>query len=297
MGRPCLVNNGDIYGTYKVIERDNKKSGHFVYFKCQCLYCKKIISKRGTNLRNGNSIICKCQQGLDMINRTFGDVTVIEKTNKHSTDKSIIYKCKCNKCGFVQEFAGTRLRRDEIHCQQCYIPKTTLIDLTGQQFNLLKVLYRDTERPTDHKHDAYWICECQNCGTKTSVRSYDLRHRVYSCGCIKSKGEYLIAKMLKENNISFQKEYTFDDCKDIDKLKFDFAIFNNNKLLYLIEYDGIQHFKPGIGGWNTIDNFKGIQKRDMIKNKYCKQHNIPLIRIKYDEEITLDKILLKEVFK
>lgn len=296
MGRHSLTNIGDIYGTYKVIERDKEKSGHFAYFKCKCLYCGKEINKRGTDLRKGNSIICKCQQKLDIIGKIYGDVKVIRKTEKHSIDKCIIYECQCIKCGALQDFASNRLKRDEIHCQICYKPKTTLIDITGQQFNLLKVLYRDDSKPKGHFNDVYWICECQNCGAITSIRGYWLRNGAYSCGCIKSKGEYSIAKLLKENNINFKKEYTFDDLKDINKLRFDFAILDkNNKLLYLIEYDGIQHFESRSGGWNTLKNVYETQRRDKIKNDYCKKHNIPLIRIKYDEDITLDKILLKEI--
>lgn len=75
---------------------------------------------------------------------------------------------------------------------------------------------------------------------------------------------------------------------------FDFAIFTeDNTLSHLIEYDGIQHFEDGVknSGWNTIENYKKTHLRDEYKNKYCEEHKIKLIRIKYDEEITLNKIL------
>jgi hypothetical protein len=60
-----------------------------------------------------------------------------------------------------------------------------------------------------------------------------------SCGCIFSKGEAKVEKCLKEMNIFFKREYSFEDLKT-DKnypMRFDFAIFNkNNTLQCLIEY-------------------------------------------------------------
>jgi len=49
-----------------------------------------------------------------------------------------------------------------------------------------------------------------------------------------------------------------------------------------IEYDGMQHYK-------SIEHFGGsaaleiIQLHDLIKDEYCGEYNIPLLRIKYDQ--------------
>ena len=65
----------------------------------------------------------------------------------------------------------------------------------------------------------------------------------------------------------------------------------------MIEYDGEQHFEKNIQntGWNTKENFKKIQKRDLLKNKYCLNNNIPLIRIPYThkENIVIEDLLLE----
>ena len=53
------------------------------------------------------------------------------------------------------------------------------------------------------------------------------------------------------------------------------------KLLYLIEYDGIQHFDKNHQFGNKEETLKNIQERDKIKNNYCLEHKIPLIRIPY----------------
>jgi len=108
-------------------------------------------------------------------------------------------------------------------------------------------------------------------------------------GCPKcrfSKGEKIISEFLISNNISFESQYKFDECKNIRKLPFDFYLYDNK---ICIEYDGIQHYKP-------IDVFGGeveFQKtifRDSIKNKFCEDNNILLFRISYDDDI-LNKLL------
>ncbi|TDM04049.1 DUF2726 domain-containing protein [Macrococcus carouselicus] len=75
------------------------------------------------------------------------------------------------------------------------------------------------------------------------------------------------------------------------RLKFDFAIFNKNKeLILLIEYDGIQHFQE-VGFFGGQDELKIRQYRDEIKNNYCLNNQIPLVRIPYYEEDNIESIL------
>ena len=91
-------------------------------------------------------------------------------------------------------------------------------------------------------------------------------------------------------NISYIPQYTFNDCIYRLPLRFDFAIFNNSKLLYLIEYDGKQHCEP-VDYFGGQDGFELTKKRDSIKNEYCKHNNIDLIRIPFFEFKNIDNIL------
>ena len=93
----------------------------------------------------------------------------------------------------------------------------------------------------------------------------------------------------------FEPQYTFDDCKNIYVLRFDFGILYNDKLLGLIEYDGKQHFEP-IEYFGGKDGFIETQKRDKIKNEYCKVHNIPLLRLPYTLSIEEIKIKVHEYY-
>ena len=110
------------------------------------------------------------------------------------------------------------------------------------------------------------------------------------CGCPKcksSKGEIEIQLFLENNNIFFEQEKKFSECKNKRDLPFDFYLHDLN---ICIEYDGMQHFKPidHFGGEKTLLN---IQNNDRIKTKYCKDNNIQLIRISYKDFKNIDTIL------
>ena len=90
------------------------------------------------------------------------------------------------------------------------------------------------------------------------------------------------------------KQFKFENLKHKNKLIFDFAIFDDiDNLLLLIEYNGIQHYKMNNYFHKNIEDFKISKKRDSLKKKYCKNNNINLIIIKYNENISskLKKII------
>jgi len=112
------------------------------------------------------------------------------------------------------------------------------------------------------------------------------------CGCPKcktSKSEIKIENILKENNINYICQKKFSDCINKKELPFDFYLPNHNMC---IEYDGEQHFKQ----FRFEKNDEKLQKRiknDIIKNEYCKNNNIKLLRIRFDDSI--DK-KMKKIF-
>ena len=92
--------------------------------------------------------------------------------------------------------------------------------------------------------------------------------------CDESKGERIVEKYLIENNIIYERQKTFEFCKDKNKLPFDFYLPNYNMC---IEYDGAQHFYDVLN-WNNLEITK---KHDAIKNEFCKLNRIKLCRISY----------------
>lgn len=115
--------------------------------------------------------------------------------------------------------------------------------------------------------------------------------------CRRSKGEELIEKLLIENNVSYKTQYTFSDLYYKNKLRFDFAIFDNvGDVKCIIEFDGVQHYKP-VDFFGGIENFEKIKKRDSIKNKYCLDNNIEMIRISYLEFDSIEYIINEKIIK
>ena len=129
-----------------------------------------------------------------------------------------------------------------------------------------------------------WRC---NCGHEWLAAAIGVKNGNTWCPvCRESKGEYIIRLILDRNKIKYVKEKKFDDCKNIRRLSFDFYLPNYNML---IEYDGKQHqmLCKYYGGEIGL---KIRQKRDKIKNEYCKTNNIKLIRISYSDK-NVDAIL------
>ena len=130
--------------------------------------------------------------------------------------------------------------------------------------------------------------KCGVCGRifTTSFVNYT-KHNVTRCALCSTKesvGEFKIRKYLEDIRIEFTQEKRFDDCRDNKPLPFDFYLPHYN---LIIEFDGIQHFKPVRGE----DNFEICLKHDMIKNNYCNEHNIHLLRIPYLEVNNIEKII------
>lgn len=108
--------------------------------------------------------------------------------------------------------------------------------------------------------------------------------------CNVSQGELRILKWLSEHSIKFTQQYTDDNCKSIIKLPFDFHIPSKN---LIIEYDGIQHYEP-VEHFGGISKHKEQVKNDTLKNDFCKEQNISLLRIPYWEYDNIEVILENE---
>jgi len=113
--------------------------------------------------------------------------------------------------------------------------------------------------------------------------------------CNMSQGEQLVAEYLDLHYIKYEYGYKFDDCKDIRSLPFDFYLEDYN---LIIEFDGDQHIKPNHFHPDekvNINKFKLTQKHDNIKNQYCEDKGINILRIPYKDIKNIDKILDKKL--
>lgn len=225
----------------------------------------------------------------EMVDKTFGSLTVIQRLEKNPNlaSRCIRYLCKCQ-CGKEIEVNGNSLRTGHTTSCGCSRKGTTTKDLTNMISGEVTFLHPTEERQDGH---VVWQCKC-SCGREIKLTSHEFGN-TKSCGCIKeSFGEKRIREILEEQNIEFQTQYKFDNCIYIRELPFDFAIFKNGELLCLIEYNGQQHYKT-TGGWNNEERLAEQQTRDFIKQTYCIKYNIKLIIIPYWEYENLSWEYLK----
>jgi len=109
--------------------------------------------------------------------------------------------------------------------------------------------------------------------------------------------ELFTYKLLYDRDIDFEIEKTFDDCRSKNPLPFDFYLPNVLSIPVIIELDGEFHRMEEC---NNMFYSKTLKERDKIKNKYCKQNDIHLIRIKNIAEIEPvlnEKIMLNTIPK
>lgn len=252
----------------------------------------------------------------NLTNKKFGLLTVLGLAPKPENAETCAYwwcVCECNQHKILR-VSGKSLKSGNTKscgCLQKSIAKenalkrnTTLYpghgnkkDLKNMTFGYLIPLEATSDRANDGS--IIWKCKCINDNNIIYASSHLLLNgTIQSCGCIKSKGERKIEQLLLENKIPYKKQFFFQDLYDKNPsfpLKFDFAIFNNNnELLYLIEYDGIQHYQKTT--WSN-DDFSGRQRRDKLKDTYCAINNIKLIRIPYTkyEQLSIKDILLEDI--
>lgn len=240
----------------------------------------------------------------DLTGEKFGKLTPISyEIREKSGNRRTYWFCKCDCGGTITTRSDALTGGRTVSCgcvnneNRKKIGRNNAIDLIGHKYGKLLVIEKTDKRSSGKSGNIVWKCKC-DCGNITYVPGNHLRSgHTSSCGCINySKGEKKIEDILKENNIKYQKQYTFNDLvsKKNALLRFDFAIFDKeNNLKQLVEFDGRQHFKYE-SNWNQPEEeFKILQENDKRKNDYCKEKNIKLVRISYLDYNNIDLAMLQ----
>lgn len=216
------------------------------------------------------------------------ETRVIYKCPKHGLRETKIYtlidKHECLECSYEHRASQQRKTPEEVYndFKQCGGILLNKEDYREWNCKNLRV-----------------ICEC--CG-EVFVTSYCafMQHngqRCSKCASTISRGEYAIKQYLETNRVRFYMQFRFDDCRTKVPLPFDFYLPEYN---LLIEYDGEGHYMPIKRGDMTDiqaeETLNSIKYRDAIKNTYCEENNIRLLRIPYWEFDDITQILHRELF-
>lgn len=139
-----------------------------------------------------------------------------------------------------------------------------------------------------------FLVECNEGHQYWTTQSYF--QQGYRCPlCKESRGERQLYELLEQIFLSCQITRQ-DNLGFLERQTVDFAV-RESKLA--IEYDGEQHFKPvrfgGISIQRASRNFQYIQKLDKRKQLLCERNNYKLVRISYQEEMSL--INIRKIFR
>lgn len=270
---------------YGVVKSGRKRT----YCVCEC-DCGNTIEAESSSLTTGRKISCGCDTSerraakfrKDLTGQKFGRLTVLKMLWEYHPTRC---ECICD-CGNRVVVIATQLTCGKTMSCGCLQRERTsqanekdwtgVVSPTGIEFIR-----------QDHKNDRgvwLWLCKCGVCGEYfVELPARIMGGAKSSCGCTnrRSFGEIMTENILKDLQINFKTEYTFPDCVNRGVLRFDFAIFDNlGNLLFLIEYDGAQHYMsvPLFGG---EEGFEKRKENDRIKDEYCLKNNIDLIRLPY----------------
>lgn len=179
-------------------------------------------------------------------------------------------RCKCPSCTPYHRRYSAEERINQI---------LQIIDSESLDYRFIGIDDNYNEKHAATKIHLY--CEKCNCEWATTINDFtNSGHRCPHCN--KSSGETKISNFLREHNVIFEREYRFDDCKYKYRLPFDFYLKEYN---LCIEYDGIQHFMPitfaGKNDSECIERFNQTVEKDKIRNQYCLDNGITLLRFNY----------------
>lgn len=270
-----------------------------------CTECGESFKRNFDNLKTRKSNICnKCGKQKSNKNRVLDYYEVKKFINEHGCkllSESYVnvdakLKIKCN-CGEIFETSFYKFKkRNKRQCGGCgrrllasanATSEEYIVHMLAQEGYVLldKKLDGGDQRiyiQCDKKHEPYWV----------NVSKFKSTGR--RCPhCQNSKGEKRVEDVLISNKINYKTQYVFQDLIGVGGgfLRFDFAIFDGDKLNKLIEYDGEMHYeKTGIG-----NDLEKQQTHDALKDEYCTINNIELVRIPYWEFENIEKIISNNV--
>lgn len=247
--------------------------------KHSCNSCS--YKDRGIKQRKTNSEFLK--EVFDLVGDNY---TFMEEYKGNDTKLKVVH----NKCGYEYEvspsnFIGNK-SKEGTRCPQCnnhilytYLDVYDFIS-SNSKCELLSKKYEGIDNKIKIK------CACGETFYSTFYNfKYRNKRQCRTCSNKQSTSERETEKILKSNNIVYETENPLIKTNDGGFLRFDFYLKS-----IIIECDGAQHFKP-VDYWGGEEYFNKLKTHDIIKNTYCIDNNIPLIRIPYWEFNNIEYIL------
>ncbi len=271
--------HGNLYNYSDSIYIGNKKN--IVIF---CNICGKYFYQRPDNHLAGAGCT-NCYGNIKHTNNEFIEKCMIIHNSKYDYTKTIYNGMLKNivvNCYLHGDFT-IRAQNHLLNKQGCikcsHTHTNTLEDIIRKGNEIYNNFYDYSlvEIIGNNRSKIEIICPIHGVFEK-SISNHLNKHQ----GCprckVKYKCEELIREILITNNIKFEYQKYFSECKRIRELPFDFYLIDYDVCL---EIDGIQHRKP-VKRFGGEDRFIVQQEIDLIKNNFCINTSRKLIRIEYN---------------
>ena len=286
------------YKDLKIINIDGNGKNAIITLWCG-IEGHEYIEVSFKSIINGNIIGCKlCRKKKHIlkikeeVEKTGKKLIEIKEYNEKDYHKSRIIVSCGNKNHKPIETSLNKIINSNVKCKDCIKEENInkmILYLNSTQYRFNKVIkYCESDYM---KSTIEIICPKDETHVYT-VRFSNFKYEGRRCPhCGMTYGEQEVANILKRYNIKYKFQHKYKDCRFINPLPFDFYLPDYN---ILIEYDGEQHYKP-IDLFGGEEGFEYTKQNDNIKNKYCNDNNIKLIRIPYWDFNKIEEILVKEL--
>lgn len=174
-------------------------------------------------------------------------------------------------------------------CMECYnLRRGDGLRLSNESYHdaALEKGYMCLEIPNNVHEHALWQCPKKH-EWSTSYSNF-VHNDTYCPECVRhqkqSRAERTLYKCLDELDLScgYEPQKKFPNLRNRAQLSLDtFLQPDGVKIAY--ETDGRQHYEPVVY-WGDVEAFIRQHENDRIKERYCFENGISLIRIKYDQK-------------
>lgn len=282
----------------RIVITEKKKRREFLV-KINSTNTQRWLQLTHLNRYKYNSIRYNKEVIISRINEiTNGEYEFISGDNfNYSSHINILHK----KCGNTASYRVSHFFNDGTRCKKCLhnslrkdieTVKNEIYTMSNGKIFLKGNYEKDSEK---------MLLECAECKLqfKKSMATLRRQFKDYDialcphCYGKKYIGEVFIKEFLLNNNFKFEEQKILDGCKYKSSLKFDFIVYNSIDItkFVMIEYDGRQH--NDINSIYAGKDFTEIKIRDSIKDEFCKNHNIPLLRITTSKKHKIEEEVLK----
>lgn len=205
-----------------------------------------------------------------------------------------LIKCKCKIHKNEWESYACNLQNESAGCPICN--DASITRLLSQEEFLLRLKEKTPHIMPLSKYSGIrsnmnFFCKEHQINFEATPHSF-LYKNLKGCPlCSQSLGERRLINLLLKKGRNISTQYMFDDCVYKQKLRFDVYDIDN-QIAY--EYQGQQHYYPVPFTGDIAQaeqNFKEGKIRDMIKEQYCKENNITLIKIPYWDFDDMEKYI------